>query len=477
MNRQYNLTIDKRLKRHWLKIAVACALLAALAIWFGSSTTRPFLGKPLEANANQLQRATSLPVNHRAEELLVFLGLSGGGTRAAALAYGVLQELAAHTISTSEGARRVLDEVDVISSVSGGSFTNAYFGLFGDRIFADFKQDMLLRPIESDLLKGLFKPAHWRDLASPYYGRSDMAAAYYDRHVFDGKTFADIDGASSPWIIINATDIGTGDRLVFTRGVFDLLCIDYDSYPIARAVAASSGVPGAATPIAMPNHAGRCGYTLPAALRRFEDPDRHPLLAAKYQSYFSYLEPHRRPWLHLVDGGVTDNLGLREFYTFYSLGDEFAHSVSELVGDHVSDVLIISVNAAVEHPLDWASRPDTPGEREALAAMTHIQMHNFTTDTLYIVREAYRSWQQRRAERAEQGNFDFVEVAFARLEDDAERAYLNELPTSLQLDEEQVDRIIAAGRRLLRDAPHFQRFLARHRVGSGGDDAVARGER
>ena len=449
-------------KHYRLHIAFAFALLTTAMLWLGTSDSQPFMGKVLDANAPELQQPLNLPANRNAQELLVFLGFSGGGTRAAALAYGVLQELAAQRITTSNGSQRILDEIDAISSVSGGSFTNAYFGLFGERLFSDFRRDMLLRPIESDLFKGLFQPGNWRDLASPYFGRSDMAIDYYNRHLFQDKTFADLERSQGPWVIINASDIGTGDRLVFSRGMFNLLCLDYDSYPVARAVAASSGVPGAATPIAMPNHAGRCGTELPAAMRQFTDAARHPLLAAQYRSLFSYLEPDRRPWLHLVDGGITDNLGLRAFYRINALKGDAASPFNDLFGDQVRDVLLISVNAAVEHPLAWARLPDTPSERDTLAAMTHIQMHNFTTDTLYLVRHTYEQWLLRSAQRSPRGNFDFVEVAFNALPDAAERAYLNALPTSLQLQEEQVDRLIAAGRQLLRNDPAFRRFVARH---------------
>jgi hypothetical protein len=63
------------------------------------------------------------------------VAFSGGGTRAASLAYGVLQELADTEMMTAEGPRSLLNEIDMISSVSGGSFTSAYYGLYGDRLF------------------------------------------------------------------------------------------------------------------------------------------------------------------------------------------------------------------------------------------------------------------------------------------------------------------------------------------------------
>jgi NTE family protein len=73
------------------------------------------------------------------EDVQVFLAFSGGGTRAAAFSYGVLSELREIEFQSEQGSLPLLNEVDAISSVSGGSFTAAYYGLFGDRIFEDYE--------------------------------------------------------------------------------------------------------------------------------------------------------------------------------------------------------------------------------------------------------------------------------------------------------------------------------------------------
>ncbi len=79
----------------------------------------------------------------RADELFICLSLSGGGTRAAALAYGVLQALRDARIPRRGAETALLEEVDCISSVSGGSFTTAYYALFGARLFEDSSVDTL----------------------------------------------------------------------------------------------------------------------------------------------------------------------------------------------------------------------------------------------------------------------------------------------------------------------------------------------
>lgn len=54
---------------------------------------------------------------------LFVLSFSGGGTRAAAFSYGVLEELRRTEIVVDGHHRRLIDEVDTITGVSGGSFT------------------------------------------------------------------------------------------------------------------------------------------------------------------------------------------------------------------------------------------------------------------------------------------------------------------------------------------------------------------
>ncbi len=79
----------------------------------------------------------------QSQEVLLYLTFSGGGTRAAAFSYGVLEELRDTRVTFDGKERRLLDEVDAISAVSGGSFTAGYYGLFGDRIFQDFEARFL----------------------------------------------------------------------------------------------------------------------------------------------------------------------------------------------------------------------------------------------------------------------------------------------------------------------------------------------
>ena len=141
-----------------------------------------------EVHPNAGYRAAQVKDPENSDHMLLFLTFSGGGTRAAALSYGVLEELRKTEVVIDGKRRRLLDEVDGISSVSGGSFTAGYYGLFGDRIFEDFESKFLKKNIQGALAAGIFlNPINWFRLSSATFDRSDLAAEYYDKHVFEGR--------------------------------------------------------------------------------------------------------------------------------------------------------------------------------------------------------------------------------------------------------------------------------------------------
>ncbi len=119
-----------------------------LLLLSSACTYRSAVDKPLTQWTPAMeQREGKQLTGERSSDLAVLLAFSGGGTRASAFAYGVLQELAATEVVTAQGARPLLHEVDMISSVSGGSFTAAYYGLYGEKIFTDFEHDFLRKDV------------------------------------------------------------------------------------------------------------------------------------------------------------------------------------------------------------------------------------------------------------------------------------------------------------------------------------------
>ena len=162
---------------------LGCALLLAACASF--TPGNPPLARYAPEEGYRFER---LERGDNTDELFVIVTFSGGGTRAAALAYGVLEALRDTSIEWRGRRVSLLDEVDVISSISGGSFPAAYYALRGRQIFDEFPDRFLHRQIQGDLLRRLVSPANWLKLAAPAYGRSDLAAELYDQEVFAGGT-------------------------------------------------------------------------------------------------------------------------------------------------------------------------------------------------------------------------------------------------------------------------------------------------
>lgn len=390
------------------------------------------------------------------EDVGLVLAFSGGGTRAAALAYGVLLELRDTKVSVGGESVRLLDQVDRISSVSGGSFTAAYYGLHGEKTFEDFEQVFLRSDIEGALLRGLFNPLHWFSSK----GRTEMAIDYYEKHVFQGATFADLNKPGRPQILINASDLGHGVRFTFTQEYFNLLCSDLSSYPVSRAVTASSAVPVLFHPVVLENYGG-CGNSKPDWLVAAEQNARtNPELAMTVAGLASYLDKDNRKYAHFVDGGITDNLGLRAIYDVVEVGGGVKETYQALGRKPPRHLVMISVNAATE-PLPTMDRSnENPGLEESIAAVTDVQLHRYNVATLDLMRNSMTDWAKALSTPERPVSPHFIQLGFRDVPEPKLRMFFNQVPTSFDLSDEQVDKLIKAGRELLRRNPEFQRLVA-----------------
>ena len=207
---------------------------------------------------------------------LFILSFSGGGTRAAAFSYGVLEELRRTEIVVDGKRRRLIDEVDLITGVSGGSFTALAYALYGERLFAEYEQRFLKRDVEGTLLGRSLNPFNWSKFIGGSAGRSELAAEYYDEILFEGATFGDLLDKQTPFALATGTDISTGSRLAFFQNDFDLLCSDLNKVRLSRAAATSSAVPVVLSAVTLDNYGGTCGYQYPAWVKDVENPRPGP---------------------------------------------------------------------------------------------------------------------------------------------------------------------------------------------------------
>lgn len=393
--------------------------------------------------------------------VVLTLAFSGGGTRAAAFAYGVMEELRDTEVVVRGERKRLIDEVDTISGVSGGSFPAAYYGLYGDELFQEFEPDFLKRNVQGALIGQLFLPRNLFRLMTPATSRSELASQYYDKHLFHGATFRDLSKAKGPRIYINATDLSHGNRFTFSQGQFDVICSDLDEFRISRAVASSSAVPGLLSPISLENHAGTCGFQtaepfVEAMASRTSDPRRYR--AAK--SYFDYMDAEARPYLHLVDGGISDNLGLRASLEIGAAVGGY-ENLRKLMGVAVPDhFVLVIVNAETDPNPSIDKSSASPGLTVLMNAVSGGQIRRYNFETILLAQEGMTAIAQELSKPGRPVKSHFVEVSFDVISDPERRRYFKGLPTSFVLADEEVDELREVGRRLLRASPEFQKLLA-----------------
>ncbi len=460
----------------WVRVRFLPWICAIVFLIVTSGCAHYPINQPLRQSPPQVEyRAKNFKHVGKDDDLLVMLTFSGGGTRAAAFSYGVLEALRDTEISIRGRKKCMLDEVDWISGVSGGSFTAAYYGLFGDRIFEDFESRFLKKNIQGELIRGiLFNPVNWAKLSSPYYDRSDLAADYYDKQVFDHGTFGDILARGGAMIVINATDMVHGTRFSFIQDPFDAICSDLGSFSVARACAASSAVPVVLSPLTLRNYAGKCGFQLPPGLAEAMQPPRD-VTSRRFDlanNMLPFLDSQKKPYIHLVDGGVADNLGLRAVLERVTLMGDPWTTLKYANLESARKIVFVVANAETEVDTKWDRIETNPPFGVKLASYSSIAIERYNTDTVALLSESFNRWADEirkgrcgsskiTTEPGSCGDIEFylVEVKFDALDDEAERHYFKQLPTSFVLKPEEVDKLRDAARRILTKSKEFQRLV------------------
>ena len=260
----------------------------------------------------------------------VGLALSGGGYRAAAYHIGTLRKLREMDL---------LDKIDVISSNSGGSITAAAYCLnvsdwkkFEDIMLRGLKRNMITRILFSFntlavllLLTGITILAHYylggflaflilalilgffQYSLLPFSKRNENSY----KSIFVGKTkLKDLPKKPSPLLVMNSTNMETGRPFIFATDQMGDATYRYEreenkratfvheDFPIARAIAASTCVPFAFSPVKIK--------------KAFFKP----------QEAYAHINPR------LVDGGVYDNQG--------------THRLSFIENRYACDIIVVS---------------------------------------------------------------------------------------------------------------------------------------
>jgi predicted acylesterase/phospholipase RssA len=410
--------------------------------------------------------ANAPPTEHNSDELFVVLMLSGGGTRSAAFSFGVMKELGLTAVPKAD--RTLLDEVDVISSVSGGSFPAAYLALNGPQGLPKFETDFLKWNAQRDITLTLLLNQQIRNrLRSQYFSRIDVAVEKWDQHLFHGATFGQLIGRR-PYLMIDATDIATGTIFPFTQAYVDPLCFDLSKFQIARAVGASGAFPPLLSPLTIENHGTRCNYVPPdwvtnSSTDRWRNRERYRMAS----EVMSLTNAKTRPYVHLTDGGLGDNTGARNIARALSV-DESEIPLAEMVrSGKIQRLLLIVVNAQVVEENDVDITAHAPGVLRTLLGAVDAPLNNYSQLSIESLRRAVEDLEERNpAVACSNGTaagclsmFYVVEVSFDQIVNSNERQYFENLPTTYSLGRRRVDALVRLGGRLLRSNPEYVRLM------------------
>ena len=200
----------------------------------------------------------------------------------------------------------------MISGASGGAVPAAYFGSEG-KGYVDLRERFLLQDAEKELHLSKLSPAN---LVRVYEGGANdrsTFAAWLDQNVFDGATYGALRRPDAPIVWINASDIYNGTPFDFTYDTFAALCSDLDKVRLADAVAASAAFPVVFKPLVVSTAATatKCNYRQPEWLTRaLADPAASVRLKAYARSLETYQNDPGVDYIKLLDGGLTDNIGV-----------------------------------------------------------------------------------------------------------------------------------------------------------------------
>jgi NTE family protein len=411
------------------------------------------------------------------QDTLVVVTASGGGTRATALTMSVLRAM--DKIKLASGAS-LADEIDILSSVSGGSVTAGYFALYGAAGLATLEKNFVRQDGMRAIIAEGLNPIGLALLATPSKERIDLLVDYLDRQLFHDVTFETlIERKRRPYLILNAADMVEGTPFPFTQYTMDLLCSDLTKMKLSTAVAASAAFPVALSPITLknyrtPKNEPPCPVRKPGWLKPAEgtswylDPPR-----VAWQRTASAYADGQKKFIHLLDGGIADNLGVSEPYRLLTSDDVDPPFKQNILSGKIKKIVFVMINARSFAPSNLDNTQATPSALSMLTASIGSSIDRATFSTSERIRslltERFRGMAadiEREANkpgrpmadvlrtyaanlRTAAANTQFITVDFDAIADPQCRAAYHSIQTSWALSGNQLDGLNVMGEALL----------------------------
>ena len=236
------------------------------------------------------------------------------------------------------------------------------------------------------------------------------------------------------------------------------------------------------SPVTFNNYSGACGFALPAWLKPFADSANAPRPAARAvgsirDAEAAFGDSSQRPYIHLVDGGIADNVAMRGVLDSLDLVEALSEAGLPNHLTRARRIIVFVVNSLSEPPTRWDASENAPGAVQLLLKATGVPIDHYSHDSVELLQDIAAQWRDRReiresvtlrpnakpgvAELLRVPNAEIyaIDVSFAAVRDKTERDFLNAQPTSFVLPAEAVDRLRAAAGTIIQSSPEFQRLL------------------
>lgn len=450
-------------------------LLAAAVLLSACSSLTPWINEPLSTaeQAAEPRKAALQEMAARDPSMLVAVTLSGGGARAAAFGFGVLTAMQQARYQWKGRDTTLLNATDVISGVSGGSIVAAYFAAYGIEGLPRFEEAFLRQNFQNSLIRLALEPGNLVDLTSPWVGRSHLLARRLDA-LYGGMTFGDIERRPRhPQLFITATDMSLGTGFEFTWDQFSLICSNLSSVPLSFAVASSSAVPLLLSPMTLRNYADSCkdsdGRSTVALAS--QSPTRAAGFRARlYRAHErTYLDAQAKPYIHLVDGGLADNLGVQRLLD-RTLGGGLRSAFTEVhvPPGTIEKLVLITINSERDPSMNIDQTDTVPSVGQVVDTLLFGTGARATQETQEYLKDTIDQWRQALQSRAPGLSESFapgaqihvVQVNLRDVPDQAARRPLLQVPTAFSISSDEVSALIEAGASVLHNSKEFRALMA-----------------
>jgi len=189
-----------------------------------------------------------------------------------------------------------------------------------------------------------------------------------------------------------------------------------------------------------------------------------------------YQDNSQKPYIHLVDGGVSDNLGMRAVLDALEIIESLHDLGLPSPLDSARRIIVFVVNSLSSPPTDWDKHERPPGTVNVLLQATGVPIDHYSYEATELLKDTAARWRALRELRESkafapnadpaadallrvpQAEIYAVDVSFSQLKNKDEAKYLNKQPTSFALPGEAVDRLRAAAGTIIEESPEFRRL-------------------